>query len=321
MVPAGSAGTVSGGAVAVADGASLVVRTSQPQSAKAEQPMMRKVLIAFEAAYSFIARVGTTMKVLLFLPGAVVAFLIGCGTPPPAMVKFPVVLDTVRTSLKPRIQTSWYSTAAEYSPLYLGLPADTLGLDPLLGLKASRDQGGYGVNEPRPPAHPADGCFIHWRDEKEYRKADSASLSVVIDTAQRILHQCPMFHNALDTPYWVHPVMLTNLIADTVAIGYGDHLRLIMEARTDTGGWAPIEEPFGYMCGVGIGDIVLPPGYIAITGALIRDGELRTECRLKCGGAYSNTFYADLDPAVFEHMNGTTEPAEKKETWHPRLRQ
>ena len=52
--------------------------------------------------------------------------------------------------------------------------------------------------------------------------------------------------------------------------------------------------------GVGVGSTVLPPGYIAIISAMIYQGDLPTECRLKFGQAYSNTFYASIDRQQFQ---------------------
>lgn len=45
------------------------------------------------------------------------------------------------------------------------------------------------------------------------------------------------------------PVILRNLNRDTIAIGYGSHIKLILEAKDSLGTWKPIQKDFNYICG------------------------------------------------------------------------
>jgi hypothetical protein len=75
----------------------------------------------------------------------------GCKPQDPPISEVPVVLDTTHTDMKYRMER-WLATA-EYEPLYLGPPQDTIVLD----YRLAYTQGS-----------PAAGCFIDWLDEREF---------------------------------------------------------------------------------------------------------------------------------------------------------
>jgi hypothetical protein len=207
---------------------------------------------------------------------------------PTRLSDFPVVLDTVYSELPVR-QETWLTTAT-YQPLYIGPPADTL----FAGHRSLYSAG------------PAQGWLIDRVGKFRFKKPEPTGLVILVDTSQAMANEGePMARHARHTPYKAYPVLLGSRDADTVYIGFGLFLNLVMEARTPSGSWASIERPFTYDCGTGLGTIVLPPGSVALTSAMIYTGPFATECRLRMGdNVLSNTFHASIDPQQFERAKG-----------------
>ncbi len=230
------------------------------------------------------------MKLLALALLVGLAVLAGCEGPGLVALGFPVVRDTAYSETHYK-KEHWLSTAM-YPPLYLGPFQDTVFLDHSLRYRHSGST----------PPLPADGCFIDWLDKREFRSPETSDIKVIVDTTQLVAHSGEYIrYDDQKPPYRAHPVMLVNQVNDTLYVGYGGDIGFILEARTETGQWKAIQEPFMHMCGVGVGSIVLLPGYIAITSAMIYEGDLPTECRLKFDETYSNTFYASIDRQQFEN--------------------
>lgn len=229
------------------------------------------------------------MKLLVVALPVGLTLLAGCEAPGPVAIGFPVVRDTAYAETHYK-KEHWLSTAM-YPPLYLGPFQDTVILDHALRYRHSGSM----------PPLPADVCFIDWLDKREFRSPEPSDIKVIVDTTQLVAHLGENIrYDDQEPPYRAHPVMLVNQVKDTLYVGYGDYFGFILEARSETGQWLPIEQRFMYVCGNGVGSIVLPPGYLAITSVMIYEGDLPTECRLKFGEAYSNTFYASIDRQQFE---------------------
>ena len=96
------------------------------------------------------------------------------------------------------------------------------------------------------------------------------------------------------------PVLIRNNNKDTIAIGYGTQIPIIMEALNENYQWKPIQKKFVYMCGVGLGSIILPPGEIAITLAPIFTGFTKTRLRLVLGNNISKPFWGFINKRQFE---------------------
>lgn len=221
--------------------------------------------------------------------------LFSCSEKPDGRIAFqlPVALDSTYDELPYRME-KWLSWAGYY-PLYLGPRRDTIYADPWL----KYSQGKPHARSGKGGSLAAQGCFVDWLDKRHFGSADSSSIAIYVDTTRIIANQGDNF-NQPEPAFKAFPIFLVNQGPDTLAIGYGEFLNMIMEARTETGEWKPIEEPFTYMCGNGVGSIVLPPGFIALTSAPIYQGDLPTECRIKFGPVTSSTFYASIDPRQFE---------------------
>lgn len=202
----------------------------------------------------------------------------------------PVTLDSSFKELLPE-RRKWKSRA-NYHPLYIGPYRDTIHVDHALA---------YSQGNPHPLTGPgsspeAAACFRPWLDKRSYRTADPSMIVIHVDTSRTIASISHRSRSARKA----FPVHLVNRGPDTLEIGYGSFLDVLMEARTEAGGWKPIDERFIYSCGVGVGRIVLPPGYVAVTSAVVQHGDQPTECRIRFGPVVSESFYASIDRRQFE---------------------
>lgn len=97
-----------------------------------------------------------------------------------------------------------------------------------------------------------------------------------------------------------YPVLLRNLNKDTVAIGYGDYIPLLLEAKDSLGNWKPIQVPYRYGCGTGLETIILPPKEIVITLLPIFNGNYKTQLRVTHGSNMSKPFWGKIDYKQFK---------------------
>ena len=167
----------------------------------------------------------------------------------------PVLMDTTDLNKfsfikRDTVHASWLTTA-DYRFLYIGPVTDTIRVNHFLG-----------IHPPPPPpsilADPQDASsqpridpiekkyYRDWGEDPVWKNYRDANLNLVIDTSRTINSSYPVFIQNCDT--------------DTTSVEYGRHLPLIMEAQDSTGNWRPIQEHFMYICGMGVGTIVLPPG-------------------------------------------------------------
>jgi hypothetical protein len=189
--------------------------------------------------------------------------VVGCGTKEEKATRrqadirpFPILIDTfgIETYGFRRLQDTTWQTTANYRFYYIGKPDDTLYLHP------------FGYEE----------YAFALEESPEYNYGESADIKVRTDTSRKFLNS--------------YPVLLTNKEPDTVCIGYGDYIPLIMEAVDSAGNWEPIEEPFIYVCGVGVKSVILPPGECVISLAPVFRGDYKTKLRLSLGNNYSEPF-------------------------------
>lgn len=217
-------------------------------------------------------------------------FLVSCSpltegktdTPP-----FPVVMDT--STFKTEKPDSFYGveettwlTTARYRFSYIGVLADTLVANHHLISQISppvffiADSTIEKKEENMKKSH-LQAYYIDWEDRtKHYAPGLKANVDVRIDTVKKINNS--------------YPVLLTNNANDTITIGHGEFIPLIMEAKDSSGAWRPIEKKFIYMCGNGVGTIILPPKEVVLTFAPVTHGDFPTELRLAYGDNHSSSF-------------------------------
>ncbi|PTB92956.1 hypothetical protein C9994_13445 [Marivirga lumbricoides] len=221
---------------------------------------------------------------------------------------FPVVIDTVDLTKYgyPNFESkrTWL-TNADYDFLYIGALTDTIVVNPF-----------FRYNPPPPPPrgseitmpvrpeyeNPLEGYQLDWTDKTNYKTWREAAVDIKIDTSSKLKGN---YH-----------VLLSNNGTDTIYIGYGDVLPLIMEARDSTGVWRPIEKRFIYMCGNGVGSIILPPNQVALTTAPLYKGNFKTDLRLVLGENYSSIFTGSITYRQFESRfdeNGNYKEEYKRE--------
>jgi hypothetical protein len=224
-------------------------------------------------------------------------FLISCQTDKKQDVKvidnsqpFPVVLDTLGIeeflySYEDENST-WLSTT-NYNLYFIGELKDTIYLNfsppppPLpSGIKSTNTRD-ISVGE-----DPFKKYYIEWDGEMNYKDWTQSKIDIQIDTINKISN--------------LFPVMLTNLDTDTTFIGYGSHIPLVMEAIDSTDTWKPIQEEFIYMCGVGVGSIILPPNQCVLTLAPIFNGNYKTKLRLILGDNHSKPFSGFINYRQFQ---------------------
>lgn len=237
------------------------------------------------------------LKKLIYLVG--ISLLLGCSnegidltvqSEEEVFNKFIVLIDTISTELKK--DTSSYLKEAEFHPLYIGEKLDTIQLD----------------YDPREIKY-----VIHERGR--YKYPDSLDLLIVVstsnfigsvedymdwETADSLGTINPVFYSL---KYLSYPVFIENNSDDTLEIGYGEYIPLIIEAMDSSGNWRAIQKPYTYFCGTGMPFYYLPPSEILITSCKLFEGEYKTKLRLVFNkNYYSNEFEGSINYGQFESL-------------------
>ena len=224
--------------------------------------------------------------------------------------KFPVIIDTSDFKTSKR-EATWLSTA-NYELLYIGEWKDTIYPDYRLKY--------YPIVPPPPPPpgtdfdptdtigyhkrlteHKMNPYYIDWMAPNNHKSWHKAELSIKVDTTQRVKNDD--IHVKSESPFFeAYPVLIENIDKDTITIGYGHFLPLITEAEDSTGNWKPIEKRWIYMCGNGVGTIILPPNEIGLSATMIYNGNYSTTLRLRIDSTFSNEFKGNINYRQFESM-------------------
>lgn len=205
---------------------------------------------------------------------------------------FPIVLDTLGIEElldfhEDEIPT-WLSTS-NYKLYYIGVEKDTVYLNPFI----------YSATQPLPfgmkktilenipvRENPFKKYYIEWDEEMKYKDWTQCKIEIQIGSTYKISN--------------LFPVMLTNHDTDTIFIGYGSQIPLVMEGIDSTGAWKPIQERYIYMCGVGVSSIILPPNECLLTLAPIFNGNYKTKLRLTLGDNHSKPFFGFINYRQFQ---------------------
>lgn len=205
--------------------------------------------------------------------------------------KTPIVQDTFKTDRIER-NTVWLQNGS-YKPLYIGQRKDSIYVSYRPNLKK---------------------YFVYANHKRSYSRPDSSGIILLIDTTKIISDHSMIWEDdgsMLSTKsFKAFPVFVVNTTKDTLSIGYGDHLPIIMEAIDDKGNWRPIEEPYIYMCGTGLNEITLHPNEIVVTSAPINKGKIKTKLRLRYNDILSQEFYGTINSTQFD--SGYNENDERK---------
>ncbi|MCB0514726.1 MAG: hypothetical protein R2798_04390 [Chitinophagales bacterium] len=197
------------------------------------------------------------------------------------------LIDTFKNKLL--LDTANSITIAEFHPTYIGVAKNSILLN-------------YWSDE------------IEYRtmDWQEYKDPDSNDLEIYVDTSQ-IIGSVNKFSISLPPPplnyendpkeidneedkqekknyrgeIKSYPVFVKNKTKDTLDVGYGEYIPLIIEAKDNSGNWKPIQKPYIYRCGTGLTNYFLPPNEIIITSCKLFEGDYETKMRVTFG--FDNT--------------------------------
>jgi len=176
--------------------------------------------------------------------------------------KIPVVIDTFKTYKSE--QVTFWRQIGNYRILYIGQNKDSI----YVYAKVANN-----------PNH--EKYFVSNTKIEYYHKHDSLGILLLIDTTKVISN-------------FSIPVFIVNTTRDTLNMGYGTYLPIIMEAIDLKGKWRPIEDRFFYTCGFGLNEIILPPNEIVVTSAPLYMGKFKTKLRLR----YNNTISAEFSGSI-----------------------
>ncbi|MCB0653387.1 MAG: hypothetical protein KDC85_19080 [Saprospiraceae bacterium] len=184
-----------------------------------------------------------------------------------------------------------YLSVADYPPVFIGELSKTIQLD-----HRSEFESYYDYSWDR------------------FKVPDLFCLGVLVDTTRIIPNSNPYTIGSQPIQvaegaswkrpgYCAYPVFIKNLTTDTLSIGYGQFIPIILEALDSTGTWQPLQLSYVYDCGHGLNEIFLPPFNTVITSCRIYEGNYETTFRLKVGFDwfnYSNQFSGSMNYGQFE---------------------
>lgn len=170
-----------------------------------------------------------------------------------------ILKDKFENELKK--DTASEMTEAQFSPVYIG------EMQPEISLTYKTDKIGNRTE--------------FW---DKYGRPEKDEIVITIDSTRTIgspmgvweYYKKPEYRNEKIS----YPVFIENTNKDTLTIGFGDILPIIIEAKDENGNWKPIQTPFFYDCGTGLTEFYLAPKQIALTTMKIFDGNFKTKLRL-----------------------------------------
>lgn len=183
-------------------------------------------------------------------------------------------------------ESSQQIAEAEFSPVYIGVSKKQIELE-------------YKIEN------------IGNRTE-EYDKFDRPTKNtfvIFIDTSRnlpspaKILPPVKLGKKEKEKNIIAYPVFFQNLSKDTIQIGVGDIIPMIIEAKDEKGIWRPIQKRFIYGCATGLTKFFLAPNQIGITAMKQFTGTFKTELRiafLSKKNIHSNTIQGFINPEQFE---------------------
>ena len=208
------------------------------------------------------------------------------------------LIDTFYNELK--LDTADYIKTASFHPMYIGEKSDSIIL-------------AYSTRE-------VNHRTFDWGTSLN-RAVESSDISVFIDTS-KIIGSVNKYIFRPPPPFGGNPniktasvnhrgeiksyaVFIKNISTDTLTIGFGEHLPLLIEAKDSSGNWKKIQHPYYYGCGTGVPFFYLPPENILITSCKLFAGDYQTKMRLVYGFdeiVYSNEFVGWMDKGQFEKI-------------------
>jgi hypothetical protein len=181
--------------------------------------------------------------------------------------------------------TVFKKTEAQFSPIYIGEKRDEISLT------YKTEKIGNRIEE--------------W---DRYKTPSVGEIEITIDTSRTVgspmgiweYYKKPEYRNEKIA----FPVFIENISNDTLNIGFGDIIPMIIEAKDKEEKWRPIQREFIYDCGTGLTEFYLSPKQIAVTTMKIFVGNFETKLRLVFDSPdekiYSNEIDGRINPEQFE---------------------
>lgn len=194
-----------------------------------------------------------------------------------------ILQDKFKNELKR--DTATEMTEAQFSPVYIGETKPEISLT----YKTDKIENRIGV----------------W---DKYKRPEKDEIIITIDTTRTVGSPMGVWVYYKEPEYRKEiisfPVFIENTCTDTLSIGFGDILPIIIEAKDKNGSWKPIQRPFFYDCGTGLTEFYLAPNQIALTTMKIFDGNFKTKLRLSYDMGdhkiYSNEIIGQINLRQFE---------------------
>lgn len=226
-------------------------------------------------------------------------------------VETPTIIDT--SNFKSIKRNSTWLEVVEYTILYMGDQRDTI-----YPIYNNID---FYPPPPSPPTFPkgknedsvsknlkkidknikTNPYVLDYFENKEYRWYYDTNIKITVDTLQKIKKE-NIFTNVNVSFFDAYPIIIKSKEKDTIKIGSGNKLPIVLEAKDSIGNWKPIEEQFKYGCGTGLNGIILPPKTIIVSSVMIYKGNYKTKLRIKLGENFSNEFNGTINYRQFESM-------------------
>ena len=193
------------------------------------------------------------------------------------------LIDTFNNVLQKDTATS--ISVAQFSPIYIGDKKNELKIT-------------YNTSKV--------GNRIYKRGK--HKKPVPKTMIISIDTTQTVGSPMGVWEYLKKPEYRVgkiaYPVFIENLSKDTLEIGFGNVLPIIMEAKDENGTWKPIQKKYKYGCGKGLTQFYLGPKQLAVTTMKQFEGTFKTKLRLVFSyttlKVYSNEIDGYINKGQFE---------------------
>lgn len=213
---------------------------------------------------------------------------------------FPVVIDTFQFDLMYKEIEDFIKS--NYRPIYIGTDSDSLFVDYniqnyYLSPPTVRELGVEASESSELSEKYWDKYQIYYHEfpYKQYAYWDSADIEIFIDTSQLVANLGYKKNYLEEKQYYAYPIFIKNKDTSSLVIGYGSHIPMVVEVKTEENQWFPLESQYLYRCGTGLPRIVLPKENIIISSIPITVGDKSVKFRLKLGNSYSNIINGRLN--------------------------
>ena len=219
--------------------------------------------------------------------------------------EFPLIIDTFNIDNK-MLEMDTFNVN-NCKPLYLGEINDSIFITYLLRFTPPAQLSERIKKLKNAPEEPQSAFYndlykeyFRYGSFDMFPNWDSAKLKIAFDTTQKVSYMNFLPKNYKDYYYNAFPVYIQNISNDTVMVGYGKWLDLILEAKDKEDNWQEIQPRTAYYLNSSLAKIILPPNEIVLTTIPIYKGDYKTKLRLKIGNNYSEEFDGEINYSQFQ---------------------